>query len=301
MKQKAVVFGGAGFIGRHVTAKLLASGLEVWVCDSLITGSPLAPHAELHFLPLDILDKVSLANMLPSRVDFVYHLAFPTSKCNRERETQFLALATEGMLNVLDYCVKADAFLMYGSSISVYGLAQTDRIHEGQPLRPLLLYGANKCLAEHYMAVYAQTKALRYCIFRISDVFGPHDLRRNAVNLFIDASLNGSPIEIKGNGAQLRTFTYVEDIAEGLSKARNIQKGEGIFNLGGGQAISVLELAEQIMQRTGNQVPLVFQPEGQDNRNYIIDSSRFLAEVGPFEHIGIFQGLEKTIHHRRNA
>jgi hypothetical protein len=55
------------------------------------------------------------------------------------------------------------------------------------------------------------------------------------------------------------------------------------------------------MQRTGNQVPLVFQPEGQDNRNYIIDSSRFLAEVGPFEHIGIFQGLEKTIHHRRNA
>jgi nucleoside-diphosphate-sugar epimerase len=62
-----------------------------------------------------------------------------------------------------------------------------------------------------------------------------------------------------------------------------------------------LELAEQIMQRTGNQVPLVFQPEGQDNRNYIIDSSRFLAEVGPFEHIGIFQGLEKTIHHRRNV
>jgi nucleoside-diphosphate-sugar epimerase len=295
MTPTAVVFGGAGFIGRHLTQRLLNEGVEVWVVDSLMTGTPLEPQAHLHFLPLDILDFHSMKSRLPSQVNWVYHLAFPTAKCSRERNAQFLEVVTEGMLNVLDYCLGAEARLVYGSSISVYGLAQTQPITESHPLCPILLYGAHKCLAEQYIGVYVQTKSLDATILRISDVFGPYDLRANAVNLFISASLECRSIEIRGDGQQIRTFSFVEDVAEGLSRARHIQSEERIFNLGGCHSLSVLELATQIMDATKNHVPLIFKPEGQDMRNYIIDSSRFRMAVGEFEREGVGRGLEKTV------
>jgi nucleoside-diphosphate-sugar epimerase len=295
MTPTAVVFGGAGFIGRHLTQRLLNEGVEVWVVDSLLTGTRLEAQPNLHFLQQDILDLPGLKTSLPHHVDWVYHLAFPTGKCSRERNTQFLDVVTEGMLNVLDYCLWAEAKLMYGSSISVYGLAQTQPIHETHPLAPILLYGANKCLAEQYIGVYVQTKGLEAAILRISDVFGPYDLRANAVNLFISASLEGRPIEIRGDGQQIRTFSFVEDIAEGLARARHIQSEERIFNLGGCQSLRVLELAKQIMDATKKHVPFIFKPEGQDMRNYIIDSTRFRMAVGEFEGVGIGRGLEKTV------
>lgn len=289
-----VIFGGAGFIGRFVVSKLQALGHSIIVADNYSTGNmPAKTDEDISYITLDITKKQDF-DALISNPDIIIHLAFPTSLCNRDPENQFLDVASHGMLNILEYTKKTCKKIIYGSSISVYGIPESLPIIESNKIAPILIYGCNKYMNELYIKTYAQEYGIRYNILRISDTFGPFDKRKNAINNFIMAFLNNSKIIIGGTGEQIRTFTYVEDIAEAIvistQRCNNTE-----YTIASETNISINKLIEHLETIFSCCISKEYMKNTIDSRDYIFDCNKFKQEFGSFEKIGFNQGLDKTI------
>ncbi len=296
---KIIVFGGAGFIGNALMRLLHLRGHSVACADNFITGirDNLLPEFPSFFV--DISDPSSFKK-IDFNPDVVIHLAFPTSLCDRNIKNQFELIASSGMLNILEFTKQTCNKLIYGSSISVYGITHDIVITEETPVNPVLLYGANKYLGELYTRSFHQQFGLQFNILRISDTFGERDLRKNAINNFIKAFIENTPIIVNGDGRQLRTFTYVDDMANAiaLSLARLTNT---TYNIAAENAISVNALLEKLKYLFKTDKPIHFKPENKDERNYVFDCSRFRRDFGDFELTGIDKGLKKTIEFLRST
>ena len=191
---KILVFGGAGFIGNAIVKKLITHGHTVAIADNLISGDL----KNIETLPtknyiIDITNKTSFSQ-IDFNPDIVIHLAFPTPLCDRKIQNQFENIASTGMLNVLEYTKNSCNKIIYGSSISVYGIPDKLPITERNKISPLLIYGANKYLCELYLKCYNAQFGLQYNILRISDTFGEFDKRKNAINNFLKSFIKNNNI-----------------------------------------------------------------------------------------------------------
>ncbi len=253
---RALVTGGAGFIGSHLVDRLLADAHNVCVIDDLSTGAStnVSPQARLH--RLDICDWDALQGVVAAfRPDVVFHIAAQTDVRRSIREPDFDArVNVVGGVNVLRAAAAAGTRrVVYASSAAVYGTPERLPVSETHPTRPISDYGSSKLAFEHYLHAYQSRGLIEYAALRYANVYGPRqrsDGEAGVVAIFTRKMLAGEPVTIFGDGTKTRDYVFVTDVVEATVRAAQGPAGV-IANLGWGREVSDLELCREIAAATG--------------------------------------------------
>jgi UDP-glucose 4-epimerase len=241
---KCLVTGGAGFIGSHVVDALLEAGHEVVVVDNLSTGKQenLRAEAETHISDIRVMSKDRL---LPA-VEYVFHLAaLARIQPSIDKPLEAHSVNLTGTLEVLEYCRRVGAKIIFSGSSSIYESAEgwTDEYAPKDPKSP---YSLQKWMAEEYIELYGRLYGLDYTILRYFNVFGERQILDGAyaavVGIFLDQRAKGQPLTITGTGEQRRDFTYVKDVAQANVQAMGWERRP--YNIGTGKNYSINEIAE---------------------------------------------------------
>jgi UDP-glucose 4-epimerase len=276
--RKALITGGAGFIGSHLAELLLADGVEVYALDDLSTGSErnvthLRERRDYHLVVDSVLNQAVVSELV-HRCDVVYHLAAAVGvRLIVEQPVRTLVTNVQGTETVLEYCNRFGRRVLVASTSEVYGdhreekpLEENARRVYGPTTEKRWLYADSKAIDEFLALAYHQERGLDCVIVRLFNTVGPRQSGQYGMVIprFVHNALAGAPLEIHGDGTQTRSFCHVEDTAralKGLMDDRSIS-GE-IFNVGSTERISVLALAERIKQATGSTSENVFVPYDQ--------------------------------------
>jgi UDP-glucose 4-epimerase len=272
---KALITGGAGFIGSHLSELLLGDGHEVWALDDLSTGAIENIHhlreREDYHLVVDSVLSPSVVNELVYKCDVVYHLAAAVGvRLIVEQPVRTLVTNVHGTETVLEYCNRFGKRVLVASTSEVYGdhreeqpLTEQDRRVYGPTTEKRWSYADSKAMDEFLALAYHQERGLDCVIVRLFNTVGPRQSGQYGmvVPRFVQRALTGAPLEVHGDGTQTRSFCHVHDTIRaltGLMDAREIS-GE-IFNVGGTDRISILELADRVRAATGSDSELTFVP-----------------------------------------
>jgi UDP-glucose 4-epimerase len=306
---RALVTGGAGFIGSNLVDALLARGDEVAVVDDLSTGSranlvgALAAGATLH--ELDVVDASALRALLrEQRPDVVFHLAAQIDVRRSVADPGFDArVNVEGTVNVLAAAHEAGvARVVYSSTGgAIYGEAETIPTPEDAPVRPLAPYGQGKHAGEGYCALFASLRGLSTIALRYANVYGPRQDplgEGGVIAIFCGCLATGGAPTIYGDGRQTRDFVFVGDVVQANLLAA-ASAATGAFNVGGGVETSVLELAGA-MRALGGEA--AFAPRFADERpgevrRSCLDAGRARAQLGWEQAVALHEGLRRTLAH----
>jgi len=268
---KALITGGAGFIGSHLAELLLADGDEVYVLDDLSTGSlenieHLRSNPRFHIVVDSVLHP-AIVSELVYKVDVVYHLAAAVGvKTIVEQPVRTLRVNLEGTETVLDACCKFGKPVLVASTSEVYGdhrsevpLRETSRRIYGATTQKRWAYADSKAMDEFLALAYREEHGLDAVIVRLFNTVGPRQtgMYGMVIPRFVERALRGDAIEIYGDGEQTRCFCHVKDTIRALRDLMtdiNRTAGE-IFNVGAPNQISILGLAERIKQMTGSDSP----------------------------------------------
>jgi dTDP-glucose 4,6-dehydratase len=299
----SVVTGGAGFLGSHLCEALLARGHRVICVDNLETGS-LANVQHLRdgafvFRPHDL----TLHLEITEPVDFVYHLASPASPIDYLRlPLQTLKVGSHGTHNALGLAKFKRARFLLASTSEVYGDPQVHPQPETywghvNPIGPRGVYDEAKRYAEALTMAYHRQQGVDTAIVRIFNTYGPrmrpHDGR--AIPTFIRQALDEKPLTVFGDGSQTRSFCYVDDLVRGLVLLA--ESGEHLpVNIGNPTEMSLLELAEAVIEATGSTSRIVFEALPVDDpqvRQPDITRARQLLGWEP--EIPLGEGLRRTL------
>jgi UDP-glucose 4-epimerase len=306
---KALVTGGAGFIGSHLAEALCRCGDKVVVLDDLSSGKIdnlawNAPTHELEFVQGDAGDDVLLKQLLKD-CDCVFHMAAMPSvqqsiNAPRESNRRNLDATLQLLVAARDAGVGR---VVFASSSSVYGEANTEV--EREPSPPVLLspYAVQKCAAEQYAQLFYRLYALPVVTLRYFNVFGPRQEYDSpyagVVARFCKAVLNSRPMTIYGDGQQSRDFTYIDNVisANLLAAAAPKEKIAGrIFDCATGDSVSVLELAGALAELTGSSVaPFSEASRVGDIRDSRADISVIERELGYRVLVNWKDGLQRTL------
>jgi len=251
---KAIVTGGAGFIGSHLVDRLINGGKEVRVIDNLSSGSRehLAQWRDdprLELVVVDLLDKAALDGALKG-CDEVYHLAAnPEVNAKNASPEDHFRQNIEATYNLLEAMRHSgeQKFIAFTSSSTVYGEAETIPTREDYgPLVPISLYGASKLSCEALLTAYASMYGFRAIIYRLANVVGPrsnHGVIYDFVHKLRDSP---SELEVLGDGSQSKSYLYVDDCISGILKGIERGNNVDIYNIGSWDRTNVLEIAETV-------------------------------------------------------
>jgi UDP-glucose 4-epimerase len=295
---RAIVTGGAGFIGSHVVDALLARGDEVDVVDNLGTGSRenLATAAELH--ELDIRDDALERLVGRLRPDVVFHLAAQADVgTSVERPTFDADVNVVGTVRVLEAARAAGARVVFTSSGgAIYGECERPATEEDEP-EPLSPYAASKLAGEEYLATWNRLHGTAHVTCRLANVYGPRQipaLEGGVVAIFLDRLRDGQETQIFGDGNQTRDFVFVGDVVRALLAAASAP-ARGVFNVGTGVATTIRELHRLCAETAGVEREPSFAPERPgDLRDSVIDSSRAARELDWRAGTVLADGLAET-------
>jgi UDP-glucose 4-epimerase len=295
---RAIVTGGAGFIGSHLVDALLARGDEFHVVDNLSTGSRenLPPSADLH--QLDIRDEAleQLAERL--RPDVVFHLAAQADVgTSVERPTFDADVNVVGTVRVLEAARAAAASVVFASSGGlIYGECERPASENSDP-QPLSPYAASKLAGEEYLATWNRLYGAEHVTCRLANVYGPRQipaLEGGVVAIFLDRLRDGQETEIFGDGQQTRDFVYVGDVVAALLAAA-ASSGGGVYNVGSGIATTVGELRRLRAEVAGVEQEPGFRDERPgDLRHSLIDPSHAARELDWHAETLLAAGLAET-------
>jgi UDP-glucose 4-epimerase len=302
MIMKALVTGGAGFIGSHVVDLFVRNGYEVVIVDDLSTGraSNLNPAAK--FCQLDIRSPKLAEVFETERPDYVSHHAAQIDVRRSMVEPLFDAeVNILGSINLIEcarrYQVKRFVYVSTGGA--VYGEPEYLPCDEAHPINPICQYGASKHTVEHYLYMYQANYGLNYTVLRYPNVYGPRqDPRGEAgvVAIFTGQMLTDKPVVINGDGEQQRDFVYVGDCAQANLLAVASGNGSGIYNLGTGRGTSVNEIFATLQKVTGYKRSPVHGPAklGETRRIYL-DAGKARQQLGWTPTVGLEEGLERSV------
>jgi UDP-glucose 4-epimerase len=292
---RAIVTGGAGFIGSHVCDALLARGDEVHVVDNLATGNRdnVPDGAALH--ERDIRDDLAdLADEVQPEV--VFHLAAQADVgTSVERPDYDAAVNVIGTLRVLEAARRAGARVVFTSTGgAIYGECERPA-REDDERRPLSPYGTSKLAGEEYLATWNRLHGMSNVTCRLGNVYGPRQLAQlegGVVAIFLDRLRDGEQTRIYGDGKQTRDFVFVGDVASALLLAGD--RGEGVYNVGTGIQTSVLELHSLCARAAGSDAePELTDPRPGDLLHSVLDISR-AKSIGWEPQRTLEQGLRET-------
>jgi dTDP-glucose 4,6-dehydratase len=301
---RAVVTGGAGFIGSHLVDRLLARGDEVVVVDNLITGdrrnlSAAAGSPRFRLLEHD----VSRPLFLDGPVDAVYHLASPASPVDYLRHPiQTLKVGSLGTHNTLGLAKAKGALYFLASTSEVYGdplqhPQREDYRGNVNPIGPRGVYDEAKRFSEAMATAYYRTHGVPVRIGRFFNTYGPRMRLGDGrvVPAFLEQALRGAPLTVHGDGEQTRSFCYVDDLVEGILRLAGSRE-HGPVNLGNPVEMTIAEFARRILAATGSRSPVVRVPAMEDDpRVRRPDISRARALLGWEPVVGLDEGLRRTV------
>jgi dTDP-glucose 4,6-dehydratase len=273
MTRRAVVTGGAGFIGSHLCRRLVAEGWNVVAIDNLITGrlsniEDLFAHPSFTFQHHDVSDYVHVAG----DVDSVLHFASPASPRDYlDHPIATLKVGGLGTHNLLGLARAKDARFLLASTSEVYGDPLVHPQPESywgnvNPVGERSVYDEAKRFAEAMTMAYHRTHDVDVRIVRIFNTYGPY-LRPGdgrAIPNFMAQALAGAPLSVYGDGSQTRSFTYVDDEVDGILRLLESDR-VGPVNIGNPEEHTILELAKAVLEVTGSSSEIVFEPLPADD------------------------------------
>ncbi|HXR40832.1 MAG TPA: UDP-glucuronic acid decarboxylase family protein [Acidothermaceae bacterium] len=303
-RPRAVITGGAGFLGSHLCERLLNEGYEVLCLDNFLTGTPanvehLFGREEFRLVRADVTEYVHVGGP----VDAVLHFASPASPVDYlQLPIHTLKVGSIGTLHALGLAREKNARFLIASTSEVYGDPQVHPQPETywghvNPVGPRGVYDEAKRFSEAMTVAYRQTHGVNTAIVRIFNTFGPR-MRPNdgrAIPTFISQALRNQPLTVAGDGSQTRSVCYVDDLVEGLFR---LLKSDlpGPVNIGNPFELSVLQLAEFVKKVVGSESPIGFIPLPQDDplvRQPDITIAR--TQLGWEPKVDIEDGLRRTI------
>jgi UDP-glucose 4-epimerase len=293
---RAIVTGGAGFIGSHVVDALVARGDEVAVIDSLAHGSKenVSAGAELHVRDIrepldDLFDAV--------RPEAVFHLAAQADvRVSVENPVEDADVNVVGTIRILEGARRHGAQVVFSSTGgAIYGECE-EPAREDAATEPLSPYGTSKLAAEEYLRSYNRLYGTRHIALRYGNVYGPRQDphgEAGVVAIFLGALSRGEQAKIFGNGAQTRDYVYVGDVARATTST--VGQDHGVFNVGTGRETSVVELYELCARVAGSDIPAEQAQArlGELQRSFL-DPTRAATELGFTAMVELEDGLRAT-------
>ncbi|WP_303672813.1 UDP-glucuronic acid decarboxylase family protein [Vampirovibrio chlorellavorus] len=305
MKKRILITGGAGFIGSHLTERLLKEGHEVLCLDNFFTGSKdnilhLLDHKYLEIIRHDVIEPILL------EVDEIYNLACPASPVHYQyNPVKTVKTNVMGMINMLGLAKRTKAKIFQASTSEVYGDPEQHPQQESywghvNPIGIRSCYDEGKRIAETLCMDYHRQHGLRVKIVRIFNTYGPRMAINDGrvVSNFIVQALQNKPITVYGEGQQTRSFCYVDDLVEGFIRLMDNTPDDypGPVNIGNPGEFTILELAEKVIALTGSSSKierLPLPPDDPTQRRPDITIAK--EKLGWEPTIMLEAGLKKTI------
>ena len=301
---RAVITGGAGFLGSHLCDYLIEHGWDVLSIDNLVTGregnaAHLVKHPRFRTMRHDVSNYIDV----PGPVDYVLHFASPASPVDYLKlPIQTLKVGALGTHNSLGLALAKKAKYFLASTSECYGDPQISPQPETywghvNPIGPRGVYDEAKRYAEAMAMAYHRFHGVDTHIVRIFNTYGPR-MRLNdgrALPNFVYQALRGQPITVYGDGKQTRSFCYVSDLIEGIYRLMNSDEHEPV-NIGNPQEITILEFAERVRALLGLDVPIIFEPLPQDDpKQRCPDISKAKRLLGWEPKVNLNEGLKLTL------
>lgn len=303
--KRALVTGGAGFIGSHIVEELLTLGVETISIDNYIGGKKenlegLKNRHLLNEVNCDVTDYQELKKYFEG-VDVVFHNAASKKTICLLDPRRDLQINAEGTFNILelarDYGVKK---IVHASTGSVYGEAKYFPQNESHPLLPTSYYGVSKLAGEKYVSAFSQLYNLNTTVLRYFHVYGPRqesaDDKGGVVAIFCRRVRAGLPITIFGDGTQQRTFTYVKDVVRANLLAANDPRSYGqVYNCASGLKITIKDLANLICKLYQKEIKVDFQDWAiGDIKIFDVDNTK-IREISMDKWTAFEDGLSNTV------
>lgn len=296
---KAIVTGGAGFIGSHLVEELILNGAEVHVLDNMISGNKEYVHPNAIIHTVDICSEVAGQIIVKEKPDVVFHLAAQADVGRSIQEPQYDAnVNINGTVNILEACHEASVRkVIFSSTSGVYGNLQKDLISEEDLTGPISYYGLSKLTAESYIRLFHQLYGLPYTILRYGNVYGPRQTAKGeggVVAVFLDRIKKGMPLSIHGDGEQTRDFIYVKDIVNANIASVN-QGHQETIQVSTAQKTSINHLLNMLTQIHGSRVNTVHTSSRTgDIKHSCLDNKKARQILKWHPESDIFQGLSET-------
>ena len=309
-KGRALVTGGAGFIGSHLCERLLNDGYDVLCVDNYYSSTK-DNIAHLLDDPRFEVIRHDVTFPLYVEVDEIYHLACPASPIHYQRDpVQTTKTAVHGSINMLGLAKRTGAKILTTSTSEVYGdpavhPQQEDYWGNVNPIGPRACYDEGKRAAETLFFDYHRQHGLKIKVARLFNTYGPrmhpHDGR--VVSNFVVAALSDRPLPVYGEGTQTRSFQYIDDLIEGLLALMHSPDGvTGPINLGNPGEFTIAELANLVIEQTGSSGGIEYLPLPQDDPvRRQPDITRAKQVLGWEPTIPLADGLARTIEYFRTS
>lgn len=306
MKKRILVTGGAGFIGSHLCKRLLDEGNEVLCLDNYFTGKK-DNILELMKNPFFEVVRHDIMNPYYAEVDEIYNLACPASPIHYQYDPiRTINTSVMGAINVLGMANRLKAKVLQASTSEVYGDPQIHPQPESywgnvNPIGIRSCYDEGKRCAETIFMDYHRQYKVRIKIIRIFNTYGPnmHPKDGRVVSNFIVQALQGKDITIYGEGSQTRSFQYIDDMIEGMTRMMDTEDSfTGPVNIGNPCEFTIQELAELVLRMTGSKAKIVYQPLPSDDpaqRRPDISLAKSRLKWEPT--IALEDGLKETINY----
>lgn len=303
-----MVTGGAGFIGSHIVDRLLRMGHEVVCIDNFdpyydpeikknnIKNS--TKNENFRLVKGNILDGRLLNSIVRTEgIDYVVHMAAQAGvRASIKNPKKTSEINVLGTLNVLRACIDSEVKkVVNASSSSVYGEVEYLPLDEEHPKSPTSPYGVSKLTGEHYCRIFNKVYGVKSISVRYFTVYGPKMRPDLAISIFTRKALKNEPIKIFGDGTKTRDFTFVDDAVN--AAVQGIKKeATGEYNIGGGNRISVQELAEKIISITGSKSRIIYSGaiEGEAEHT-LADITKARRDLGWSPKTDVDEGLNKYI------
>lgn len=310
--KRTLITGGLGFVGSNLARRLVELGADVLLVDSLIPeyGGNLfnivGIEDQVRVNIADVRDEHGMDYLVRSQ-DVIFNLAGQVSHLDSMRDPYTdLEINCRAQLSILEACRKHNAGvkIVYAGTRQIYGRPQYLPVDERHPLEPTDINGVNKLAGEWYHIVYHRVYGLRTVSLRMTNTYGPRmrvkDARQTFIGWWLRQIVEDQELQIFGDGRQLRDFNYVDDVVEALLLAAANPTAEGeIYNLGGDKPVSLLELAEMLIEINGGGsyriVPFPADRKRIDIGDYHGDYTKIQAQLGWMPAVPLREGLGRTI------
>lgn len=315
-KRRVLITGGLGFIGSNLARRLVELGAEVILVDSLIPeyGGNLfninGIEEKVKVNIADVRDEFSMSYLVQGK-DYLFNLAGQTSHIDSMGNPYTdLEINCRAQIFILEACRKynPDIKVIFASTRQVYGKPEYLPVNEKHLLQPVDVNGINKMAGEWYHILYNNIYGIRTSALRLTNTYGPRmrvkDARQTFLGIWIRLLIEGKPIEIYGDGLQIRDFNYVDDAVEAFLLAAANDEADGqVFNLGSDEKVNLHELADMLVKiNGGGKYCFVPFPQGRkliDIGDYYADYSSIRGRLGWMPKVSLHEGLASTLAYYR--
>lgn len=307
-----LITGGLGFIGSNLACRLVHLGAKVTLVDSLIPEyggnqfnvQPVKGDVRINIA--DVRDEFSMDHLVQDR-DYLFNLAGQNSHLDSMQNPYTdLDINCRAQLSILEACRKHNprVKIVYTSTRQIYGKPDYLPVDERHHLHPTDVNGVNKMAGEWYHILYNNVYGIRAVSLRLTNTYGPRmrvkDARQTFLGIWIKRLIDGQPVEIWGDGAQVRDFNYVDDVVEALLLAAASEEANGqIYNLGSDEIINLRDLAAMLVEVHGGGeytiVPFPPNRKAIDIGDYYADYRLIQGKLGWRPEVNLREGLKRTL------